>query len=153
MVISHGTVYYMELDYIWCENEMTHFEMMLMKIRIFLQKPAKLSPEGNCPSKRIKVWLTLYLIETPLTTFANRADPDKAALVRAAWSGPSLFAYGNKITYDPTLVDLTSNVFFLCTNVKVHLYNYSQWVELRMNIHKGKAAFIYQNEIQYFKHW
>ena len=26
---------------------------------------------------------------------------------------------------DPTLVDLTSNSFVLCTNVKVHLYNYS----------------------------
>ena len=28
--------------------------------------------------------LTLYLIETPFNTFANRADPDQAALVRAA---------------------------------------------------------------------
>ena len=28
--------------------------------------------------------LTLYLIETPINTFANRVDPDQAALVRAA---------------------------------------------------------------------
>ena len=28
--------------------------------------------------------LTIYLIETPFNTFANRADPDQAALVRAA---------------------------------------------------------------------
>ena len=28
--------------------------------------------------------LTLYLIEMPFNTFADRADPDQAALVRAA---------------------------------------------------------------------
>ena len=28
--------------------------------------------------------LTLYLIVTPIYAFANRADPDRAALVRAA---------------------------------------------------------------------
>ena len=28
--------------------------------------------------------LTLYLIEMPFNTFANRADPDQTALVRAA---------------------------------------------------------------------
>ena len=28
--------------------------------------------------------LTLYFIETPFNTFANRADPDQAALTRAA---------------------------------------------------------------------
>ena len=28
--------------------------------------------------------LTIYLIETPFNTFANRADPDQAALERAA---------------------------------------------------------------------
>ena len=49
-------------------------------------------------------------------TFSNRADPDQAAPERA---------YGNMIRYDPKLVDLTSNFFVLCTNVKVHLYNYS----------------------------
>ena len=37
----------------------------------------------------------------------------------------TLFSYGNMIRYDPTLVDLTSNFFVLCTNMKVNLYNYS----------------------------
>ena len=37
--------------------------------------------------------LTLYLIEMPFKAFANRADPDQAALVRAALSGFSLFAF------------------------------------------------------------
>ena len=37
-------------------------------------------------------------------TFANRAGPDQT--VRAAWSGSTLFAYGNMIRYDPILVDL-----------------------------------------------
>ena len=30
------------------------------------------------------VCLTLNLIETPINTFANRADPDQAVLTRAA---------------------------------------------------------------------
>ena len=37
--------------------------------------------------------LTLYLIDS----FAKRADPDQTALVRAAWSRSTLFAYGNMI--------------------------------------------------------
>ena len=36
--------------------------------------------------------ITLYLIEMALNAFANRADPDQAALVRAALSGSTLFA-------------------------------------------------------------
>ena len=40
---------------------------------------------------------------------------------------------------DPMLVDLTSNFFALCTNMKVYLYNYSYSVELSMNIHEGKG--------------
>ena len=28
--------------------------------------------------------ITFYLIETPFDAFANRADPDQAALIRAA---------------------------------------------------------------------
>ena len=43
--------------------------------------------------------LTLYLIEKPFNTFANRADPDQAALVRAAGSVSTLFAYGNVIEF------------------------------------------------------
>ena len=61
----------------------------------------------------------------PFNMFANRADPDQATLVRAALSGSTLFAYGNLIRFEPTLVDLMSNFFVLCTNVKVCLYNYS----------------------------
>ena len=54
----------------------------------------------------------VYLIETLINAFENRAEPGQAALVR---SGPTLFAYRNTIRYDPTLVDLTSNFFVLCT--------------------------------------
>ena len=59
--------------------------------------------------------LTLYLIETPLNTLANSADPDQAALTpdQDLWK------------YNPTQVDLTSNFCVLCTNVKVYLCNYS----------------------------
>ena len=70
--------------------------------------------------------LTFYLMEPPLDTFANKADPNQAALVRAARSESTLFAYGNTIRYDPTLVDLTIYFFVLYTNMKVYLYNYSQ---------------------------
>ena len=73
----------------------------------------------------VRFCLTLYLIETPFNTFANRADLDQAALIRAASSRSILVAYGNMIRYDPTLVDLASNLFVICTNVKVYLYNYS----------------------------
>ena len=41
--------------------------------------------------------LSVYLIETPLNAFANRVDPDQTALVRAALSGSTLFAYRNMI--------------------------------------------------------
>ena len=41
--------------------------------------------------------LTVYLIETPFNTFANRADYKQAALVRAVWSGSTLFAHGKMI--------------------------------------------------------
>ena len=67
--------------------------------------------------------LPLYLIETLFTASTNRADPDQAALVRATWSGPTLFSYRNMVY--PTLVDWTSNFFVLCTNVKVYLFDYS----------------------------
>ena len=51
--------------------------------------------------------------------------PDQAALIRDTYSGSTLFAYGNMIRCDSTLVDLTSNFFVQCTNMKVYLYNYS----------------------------
>ena len=34
-----------------------------------------------------------------------------------------LLAYGNMISYDPTLVDITSHFLVQCTNMKVYLYN------------------------------
>ena len=34
-----------------------------------------------------------------------------------------MFANGNMIRYDPTLVERTIVLFVLCTNVKVYLYN------------------------------
>ena len=40
-----------------------------------------------------------------------------------------------EIIADPTLVDQTSNLFVLCTNVN----NYSYRVELSMNIHEEKG--------------
>ena len=75
---------------------------------------------GNGPSCQCKFFISfcyviLKLLNPLLNTFANRADPDQAALVRAAWSGSTLFAYGN-LRYD---------FFVLYTNVKVYLYNYS----------------------------
>ena len=39
------------------------------------------------------LYITLYLIETPFDAFANRADPDQAALVRPAWSKRSILKY------------------------------------------------------------
>ena len=47
-----------------------------------------------------------------------------------------MFAYGNMIRYDPTIVNLTSNFFVLCAKVKDYLYNYSKRVELSINIHE-----------------
>ena len=47
-----------------------------------------------------KVELTPYLKETPFNIFANGADPDQAAM----------FAYGNMIRCDHTLVALTSKL-------------------------------------------
>ena len=41
------------------------------------------------------------------------------------------------IRYDLILVDLTSNFYVLCTNMKVYSYNYSFWVESSINIHEG----------------
>ena len=52
--------------------------------------------------------LTLYLVETPFNAFANRADPDQAALARAVWLGSTLFANGSMIDLIINLVDLIS---------------------------------------------
>ena len=70
---------------------------------------------------------TIYLIETPFSTFANKAEPDQAAFVRAAWSGPTLFAYGNMIRYDHTQVDLTSNLFYVQQRKFIYRIIHSGW--------------------------
>ena len=71
-------------------------------------------------------FLTLYPIETPFDAFANRADPDQAALVRAAWSVSTLFAYGN-MTWkydisDPTLVVLTRILYSMYQHESLFIY-------------------------------
>ena len=69
-----------------------------------------------------------------------------------------LFAYGNMIRYYPTLVNLTSFFFVLCTNVKVYLYNYLKWVEPSIEIFmqervkegralQSKTLFVYSNKV------
>ena len=55
----------------------------------------------------------MKLFGEAFNTFANRADPDQAALVR------------NTIRYDPALMDPTSNLFVLSTNVGLtHMYRF-----------------------------
>ena len=61
---------------------------------------------------------SLYLIETPFNSFANRANPDQA-LVRAASSGTTLFAYRSMI-YLILYWWTTNNFFVLCTNMKMY---------------------------------
>ena len=51
-----------------------------------------------------------------------------------------MFAYGNMIGYDPTLVGMRINFLVLCTNVNVYLHNFSEWVEPSMNIHEGNSS-------------
>ena len=48
------------------------------------------------------------LTDTPLNTFANRANPDQAALLYELSNRGLLFAYINTISSDSTIVDLTS---------------------------------------------
>ena len=60
---------------------------------------------------------------TPRSVVRQYLQPDR---LTTGLCGPvsTLFAYLNMIS-DPTLVNLTSNFYVLCTNVKVYLYNYS----------------------------
>ena len=50
------------------------------------------------------------LTDTPLNTFANRANPDQAALLYELSDRGLPFAYINMISSDSTIVDLTSYV-------------------------------------------
>ena len=60
---------------------------------------------------------THSLIEISFNTFTNRADQDQAS---------TLFAYGNMIRFDPTLVDLISNLFVPCTKF-IYIIIHSGW--------------------------
>ena len=87
----------------------------------------KLPCWSNVSILNIKLYRKMHLNSETLNTFANTADPDQADLVRAAWSGSTLFAYENTIWMDPALVDLTGNCFARFTNVKVSLIILSGW--------------------------
>ena len=63
--------------------------------------------------------LTVYLIEILFNSFANRADPDQAALVRAAWSGSSLFADRNDIS-DPSDTSGPDKKFLCSVYIIIH---------------------------------
>ena len=98
------------------------------KILIFLKTPKNIEIQNFEPPKMTRAYVCMKILEYPhprlnpllhRDAFSIRADPDQAALVR---SGSTLFAYGNMIRYDPTLVDLTSNFFVLCTNVKLRKF-------------------------------
>ena len=64
--------------------------------------------------------LMIYQKENPLTTFAYRADPDKAALDQG-------LLCLLMIKFVQTLVDQTSNFSVLCTNVKFYIMSHSGW--------------------------
>ena len=68
--------------------------------------------------------LTTYLIETPFNVFSNIGDPDQAALMSCLIRGYSVCLWKYDIS-DPTKVDLTSNFFVLCTNMKVYIIIHS----------------------------
>ena len=85
--------------------------------------------------------LTLYLIETPFNTFTNRVDPDQAALVRAAWSGSTLFAYGNMIRHDPTRAAWSGSTLFAYGNMIRHDPTRAAW--------SGSTLFAYGSMIRH----
>ena len=100
----------------------------------------------HCLEKKSLNWkwamgvLTLYLIEKLFNAFANRVDPDQAALVRAAWSGSTLFFYGNMIYIYLILLKWTWQV--------IHLFCVPTWNFIYMiNIHSGwSLAWIFMKE-------
>ena len=66
--------------------------------------------------------VTLYLIGTTFNSLVNRADPDQATLIRVYSVSLENMAYS-----DPTLVDLTSTFFVLCTSMEVYIIIHSGW--------------------------
>ena len=53
--------------------------------------------DNGCKTWQTGRDVTINPIETPFKAFANRADPDQAALTRTALSGSTLCVYGNII--------------------------------------------------------
>ena len=61
------------------------FSIILETIKLDNSQKYDTNFENGCYKfKNVLNELSFYLIETPFHTFANRADPDQAALVRAA---------------------------------------------------------------------
>ena len=60
-------------------------------------------------------------METAFNTFANRADPDQAALTQAALVQVYYVCLWKYDVSDPTQLDLTSNLFVLYTNMKLFI--------------------------------
>ena len=71
--------------------------------------------------------MSFFLSLTPFSTLANREDPDQAALVRSQIRVYSFCLWEYDI-FDPTLMDLKSNFFVLCTNMKfIYIIIHSGW--------------------------
>ena len=85
--------------------------------------------------KLLKINVIYYYLGFYCSQYVSYAD--NLCKQFGPWSGQTFcHGYGNMIRCDPMLVDLTSNFFILCINVKDNLYNYSLWLELSMNIHE-----------------
>ena len=54
-----------------------------------------------------------------------------------------MFAYGNMIRYDPTLVDITSNFFVQCVQTFIYIIIHSGWSKAWVFM-KEKVKFFYQ---------
>ena len=70
-------------------------------------------------------YLSLYLIETPYDTFANRVDVIQTALVRGCLIRIYSVCLLKYDISDPTLVDPPRNFFNLCANMIIFLYIHS----------------------------
>ena len=78
--------------------------------------------ETSCPAT-----LTHYLIETPFNAFANRADPDQAALIRAALSWSTLLLkYDITYTIGPDRWQVIS-LFYVPTWKFIYIIIHSRW--------------------------
>ena len=65
---------------------------------------------------------TLYLIETTFNTFANRNRSRSGSSWKSCLIRVYSVCWWKYDISDPTLEDLTSNFFVLCTNMKIYLW-------------------------------